>query len=138
MRVLKINLYAHTYRACLHVAFEQLGTVECTRKMFFSQCHRWHRGKILSHPNRSQTYDPWAPVIQTLDSAIHWINIWETHWVIHRIEIYPVDYYPPFFNFRGKVTSPGVLPLSFRRLVGAQVTKLGSCHLSQKSSCQFL
>ena len=64
---------------------------------------------------------------------------WITHWVIHMIEIYPVDsIIPPLFNYRGQVTSPDVLPLSFRRLVGAKVTKLGSCHLSQISSCQFL
>ena len=32
-----------------------------------------------------------APVVQKVDSAIQWISIRETNWVIHWIEIYPVD-----------------------------------------------
>ena len=31
-----------------------------------------------------------GPVVQTLDSAIHWISIWETSCTIHWIEIYPL------------------------------------------------
>jgi len=32
-----------------------------------------------------------APVVQKVDSAIQWISIRETNWVIHWMEIYPVD-----------------------------------------------
>ena len=46
---------------------------------FFSQRRRW-LGKKRRVFNRSRTYSLLAPVVQTVDSAIHWI--------IHH---YPVD-----------------------------------------------
>ena len=49
------------------------GVVVIEKVFFFSQRRRW-LGKKLRVFNRSRTYSHLAPGVQTVDSAIHWIN----------------------------------------------------------------
>ena len=58
------------------------------------KCRVFIRYRILENSpfaTRNSPANVQVRVVQKMDSAIHWINIWETNCAVQWIEIYPMD-----------------------------------------------